>query len=150
MTWYWPIAHPPLTLAVVGDKLLFLLIQSVELSWVPSEPPGKQDMTGPQLENWTLTPSPAPHQGGNCEIAGKSDADDFRRLLAAMEVLGFTSEDQDSIFRILASILHLGNVYFEKHEVRGAQPARPHPGLRASSLATHGFSCLGIFFSCDM
>lgn len=36
-----------------------------------------------------------------------------------MEVLGFTSEDQDSIFRILASILHLGNVYFEKHEVRG-------------------------------
>lgn len=38
-----------------------------------------------------------------------------------MEVLGFTSEDQDSIFRILASILHLGNVYFEKHEVRGAQ-----------------------------
>lgn len=76
---------------------------------------------GPQLENWTLTPAPVPNQGGNCEITGKSDADDFRRLLAAMEVLGFTSEDQDSIFRILASILHLGNVYFEKHEVRGAQ-----------------------------
>uniref|UniRef100_A0A286XER4 Unconventional myosin-XV n=1 Tax=Cavia porcellus TaxID=10141 RepID=A0A286XER4_CAVPO len=56
------------------------------------------------------------NQGGNCEIPGKSDADDFRRLLAAMEVLGFSSEDQDSIFRILASILHLGNVYFEKYE----------------------------------
>uniref|UniRef100_A0A8C2YKT7 Unconventional myosin-XV n=1 Tax=Chinchilla lanigera TaxID=34839 RepID=A0A8C2YKT7_CHILA len=56
------------------------------------------------------------NQGGNCEILGKSDADDFRRLLAAMEVLGFSSEDQDSIFRILASILHLGNVYFEKYE----------------------------------
>ena len=38
-----------------------------------------------------------------------------------MDVLGFTSEDQDSIFRILASILHLGNVYFEKHEVRDTQ-----------------------------
>ncbi len=35
-----------------------------------------------------------------------------------MEVLGFSGEDQDSIFRILASILHLGNVYFEKYEVR--------------------------------
>ena len=35
-----------------------------------------------------------------------------------MEVLGFSAEDQDSIFRILASILHLGNVYFEKDEVR--------------------------------
>lgn len=53
-----------------------------------------------------------------------------------MEVLGFTSEDQDSIFRILASILHLGNVYFEKHEVRDAQPARPHPGLRVTSPVT--------------
>ncbi|XP_073090813.1 unconventional myosin-XV [Manis javanica] len=56
------------------------------------------------------------NQGGNCEISGKSEADDFRRLLASMEVLGFSGEDQDSIFRILASILHLGNVYFEKYE----------------------------------
>ncbi|XP_012520442.1 PREDICTED: unconventional myosin-XV [Propithecus coquereli] len=63
------------------------------------------------------------NQGGNCEIAGKSDADDFRRLLAAMEVLGFSSEDQDSIFRILASILHLGNVYFEKYETDAQEVA---------------------------
>ncbi|XP_070338360.1 unconventional myosin-XV isoform X6 [Equus asinus] len=63
------------------------------------------------------------NQGGNCEISGKSDADDFRRLLAAMEVLGFSSEDQDSIFRILASILHLGNVYFEKYETDAQEVA---------------------------
>nr|XP_020015153.1 unconventional myosin-XV [Castor canadensis] len=63
------------------------------------------------------------NQGGNCEITGKSDTDDFRRLLAAMEVLGFSSEDQDSIFRILASILHLGNVYFEKYEMDAQEVA---------------------------
>ncbi|XP_057571619.1 LOW QUALITY PROTEIN: unconventional myosin-XV [Hippopotamus amphibius kiboko] len=63
------------------------------------------------------------NQGGNCEISGKSDADDFRRLLAAMEVLGFSAEDQDSIFRILASILHLGNVYFEKYETDAQEVA---------------------------
>ncbi|XP_058139334.1 LOW QUALITY PROTEIN: unconventional myosin-XV [Dasypus novemcinctus] len=63
------------------------------------------------------------NQGGNCEIAGKSDADDFRRLLAAMEVLGFSGEDQDGIFRILASILHLGNVYFEKYETDAQEAA---------------------------
>ncbi|KAF6299170.1 myosin XVA [Rhinolophus ferrumequinum] len=63
------------------------------------------------------------NQGGNCEISGKSDADDFRRLLAAMEVLGFSREDQDSIFRILASILHLGNVYFEKYETDAQEVA---------------------------
>ncbi|XP_066876789.1 unconventional myosin-XV isoform X1 [Kogia breviceps] len=63
------------------------------------------------------------NQGGNCEISGKRDADDFRRLLAAMEVLGFSAEDQDSIFRILASILHLGNVYFEKYETDAQEVA---------------------------
>ncbi|EFB16037.1 hypothetical protein PANDA_012269, partial [Ailuropoda melanoleuca] len=63
------------------------------------------------------------NQGGNCEISGKSDSDDFRRLLAAMEVLGFSGEDQDSIFRILASILHLGNVYFEKYETDAQETA---------------------------
>ncbi|XP_014645274.1 PREDICTED: unconventional myosin-XV [Ceratotherium simum simum] len=63
------------------------------------------------------------NQGGNCEILGKSDAGDFRRLLAAMEGLGFSSEDQDSIFRILASILHLGNVYFEKYETDAQEVA---------------------------
>lgn len=34
-----------------------------------------------------------------------------------MEVLGFTVDEQNSIFRILSSVLHLGNVYFEKYEV---------------------------------
>ncbi|NXF52904.1 MYO15 protein, partial [Oceanites oceanicus] len=56
------------------------------------------------------------NQGGNCEIPGKDDAEDFRRLLNIMEVLGFSVEEQNSIFRILSSVLHLGNVYFEKYE----------------------------------
>ncbi|XP_042293750.1 unconventional myosin-XV [Sceloporus undulatus] len=56
------------------------------------------------------------NQGGNCEIPGKVDLEDFHRLLDAMDILHFTPHDQDSIFRILSSILHLGNVYFEKYE----------------------------------
>uniref|UniRef100_A0A8C7E3X8 Myosin XVA n=1 Tax=Naja naja TaxID=35670 RepID=A0A8C7E3X8_NAJNA len=56
------------------------------------------------------------NQGGNCEIPGKTDLEDFHRLLDTMEVLNFSFQDQDSIFRILSSILHLGNVYFEKYE----------------------------------
>lgn len=44
-----------------GGGELCLLTRSVELSWVPSEPPGKQDLMGPQLEHWTLTvPRPEP------------------------------------------------------------------------------------------
>ncbi|NXE95021.1 MYO15 protein, partial [Menura novaehollandiae] len=56
------------------------------------------------------------NQGGNCEIPGKDDTEDFRRLLNTMEVLNFTVDEQNSIFRILSSVLHLGNVYFEKYE----------------------------------
>ncbi|XP_038136248.1 unconventional myosin-XV [Cyprinodon tularosa] len=61
------------------------------------------------------------NQGGDCLIRGKSDADDFQRLLSAMEILHFAPEDQSAIFRILSSILHLGNVYFQRHEEADGQ-----------------------------
>ncbi|XP_034449270.1 unconventional myosin-XV isoform X4 [Hippoglossus hippoglossus] len=63
------------------------------------------------------------NQGGDCGITGKNDAEDFLRLLAAMEILHFTPDDQSAIFRVLSSILHLGNVYFQKHEADGQEVA---------------------------
>ena len=38
-----------------------------------------------------------------------------------MQVLGFTSEEQEVIFKILASILHLGNVYFHRKQLKHGQ-----------------------------
>ncbi|XP_048509561.1 uncharacterized protein LOC105693576 isoform X2 [Athalia rosae] len=61
------------------------------------------------------------NQGGSCEIDGKNDTQDFKALLSAMQVLGFTSEEQDTIFRILGSVLHLGNVYFHRKQLRHGQ-----------------------------
>ncbi|XP_072298739.1 unconventional myosin-XV [Eucyclogobius newberryi] len=63
------------------------------------------------------------NQGGDCGIAGKNDAEDYRRLIAAMEILHFAPEDQSSIFRVLASILHLGNIFFQRHEADGQEVA---------------------------
>ncbi|KAJ8363986.1 hypothetical protein SKAU_G00128170 [Synaphobranchus kaupii] len=63
------------------------------------------------------------NQGGDCEIPGKSDGEDFHRLLNAMEILSFSAEDQNSIFRILSSILHLGNVFFERYETDSQEVA---------------------------
>ncbi|KAG5277616.1 hypothetical protein AALO_G00089450 [Alosa alosa] len=54
------------------------------------------------------------NQGGNCEIQGKDDGDDFRRLVVAMEILNFSHDDQTNVFRVLSSILHLGNVFFHR------------------------------------
>ncbi|XP_044008895.1 unconventional myosin-XV [Aphidius gifuensis] len=61
------------------------------------------------------------NQGGNCIIDGKNDTQDFKSLLSAMQVLGFTSDEQDTIFRILSSVLHLGNVYFHRKQMRHGQ-----------------------------
>lgn len=54
-------------------------------------------------------------------IIGKDDGDDFRRLQSAMDILNFSPEDQGSIFRVLSSILHLGNVFFHRVEVLQAR-----------------------------
>ena len=61
------------------------------------------------------------NQGGSCSIDGKVDKDDFQNLLSAMQVLGFTSEEQDVIFKIISSILHLGNVYFHRKQLKHGQ-----------------------------
>lgn len=61
------------------------------------------------------------NQGSSAEIEGKNDGQDFRFLCAAMQVLGFTNEEQDTIFRILASVLHLGNIYFHRKPLKHGQ-----------------------------
>ncbi|XP_077460372.1 unconventional myosin-XV [Stigmatopora argus] len=57
------------------------------------------------------------NQGGGCKIAGKDDGEDFRRLLSAMDILRFKAEEQKDIYRLLSSILHIGNVYFQSQQV---------------------------------
>ena len=61
------------------------------------------------------------NQGGSCNIDGKVDRDDFQSLLSAMQVLGFTQEEQEVIFKIISSILHLGNVYFHRKQLKHGQ-----------------------------
>ena len=51
-------------------------------------------------------------QGGSCKISSKNDCNDFKDLQAALEVLSFTEQEQNTIYKILASVLHLGNIYF--------------------------------------
>ncbi|KAM9454739.1 unconventional myosin-XV [Clarias gariepinus] len=63
------------------------------------------------------------NQGGDCSIEGKDDGEDFRRLQSAMDILHFSPEDQSSVFRVLSSILHLGNVFFHKLETEVQETA---------------------------
>ncbi|XP_022991201.1 myosin-11-like [Cucurbita maxima] len=53
----------------------------------------------------------------NCyELAGVNDAHDYLATKRAMDIVGIGEQEQDAIFRVVAAILHLGNVDFAKGE----------------------------------
>ncbi|KAI4555093.1 hypothetical protein MJT46_015479 [Ovis ammon polii x Ovis aries] len=52
-------------------------------------------------------------QGGNTVIEGVDDAEDFEKTRQAFTLVGVRESHQISIFKIIASILHLGNVEIE-------------------------------------
>ncbi|KAF6139301.1 hypothetical protein GIB67_021511 [Kingdonia uniflora] len=51
----------------------------------------------------------------NCyEVANVDDAREYLDTRNAMDVLGISQDEQDAIFRVVASVLHLGNIEFIK------------------------------------
>ncbi|KAK3187746.1 hypothetical protein Dsin_027307 [Dipteronia sinensis] len=53
----------------------------------------------------------------NCyELDGVDESKEYLSTRRAMEVVGISSEEQDAIFRVVAAILHLGNIEFAKGE----------------------------------
>ncbi|XP_074649564.1 unconventional myosin-XV-like [Tubulanus polymorphus] len=54
------------------------------------------------------------NQGGSCSIETKNDEDDYRALQSAMQILNFTEDEQKTIYKILAAVLHMGNIFFRK------------------------------------
>ncbi|RAL43433.1 hypothetical protein DM860_012574 [Cuscuta australis] len=51
----------------------------------------------------------------NCyQLDGVDDAKEYLETRKAMDIVGISSEEQDAIFRVVASILHLGNIEFAK------------------------------------
>nr|POF22528.1 myosin-9 [Quercus suber] len=53
----------------------------------------------------------------NCyELVGVSDAHDYLTTKRAMDIVGISQKEQDAIFRVVAAILHLGNIDFAKGE----------------------------------
>ncbi|KAM6596241.1 hypothetical protein CsatA_006765 [Cannabis sativa] len=51
----------------------------------------------------------------NCyELVGVSDARDYLATRRAMDIVGISAKEQEAIFRVIAAILHLGNIEFTK------------------------------------
>ncbi|KAE8725823.1 Myosin-9 [Hibiscus syriacus] len=48
------------------------------------------------------------------ELVGVSDAQDYLETRRAMDIVGISGKEQEAIFRVVAAILHLGNIVFAK------------------------------------
>ncbi|CAN6802822.1 unnamed protein product [Brassica oleracea] len=48
------------------------------------------------------------------ELVGISDAHDYLATRRAMDIVGISEKEQEAIFRVVAAILHIGNVEFTK------------------------------------
>lgn len=56
------------------------------------------------------------NQSGCFSVDGFDEVREHKSLLTSMEILGFSPEERDTIFRIVAGILHLGNTQFKGDE----------------------------------
>ncbi|CAI5468054.1 unnamed protein product [Closterium sp. Yama58-4] len=66
-----------------------------------------------------------------------SDADEFAATMSAMRAVGITAQQQDSILKLLAAILHIGNFTFEQKDsdlVLAVPHAEAHLGAAADLL----------------
>ena len=70
-------------------------------------------------------------QSGCIEISGKDDVSEFQELEHAMEHMSLDKAAQKEIFRVLAGILHLGNLTFQpSRDVEGGSQVASQPDLK--------------------
>ncbi|XP_077979161.1 unconventional myosin-Id-like [Glandiceps talaboti] len=56
------------------------------------------------------------NQGDSQRVSSIDDRSSYRDNMAALKILGFTADEQDTIWRIVAATLHLGNLQFETED----------------------------------
>lgn len=69
---------------------------------------------------------------GHDTIVGVSDKSEWDLLIEAFNIMGFSEDEQKSILRTIAAVLHLGNITVVK-ESRGADQARLAPDAQAQA-----------------
>ncbi|KAG0040078.1 hypothetical protein BGZ82_005326 [Podila clonocystis] len=76
-------------------------------------------------------------KNSNHTISGVDDAEEWKLLLKSMDVMGFTQQEQQNLFRVIAAILHLGNISVSSDRSDQAQ-------LKDTSIAEKVCHVLGI------
>ncbi|KAK9280773.1 hypothetical protein L1049_003661 [Liquidambar formosana] len=63
------------------------------------------------------------NQSNSYELDGVDDSKEYIATRRAMDIVGISSDEQEAIFRVVAAILHLGNIEFAKgKDIDSSQP----------------------------
>ncbi|PPD91802.1 hypothetical protein GOBAR_DD11268 [Gossypium barbadense] len=78
----------------------------------------------------------------NCiELDALNDSEEYIATRRAMDVVGISEEEQDAIFRVVAAILHLGNVEFSKGQETDASEPKNDKSRFHLKTAAELFMC---------
>ncbi|XP_061368583.1 myosin-6-like isoform X2 [Gastrolobium bilobum] len=78
----------------------------------------------------------------NCyELDGFDESKEYCDTRRAMDVVGISSEEQEAIFRVVAAILHLGNIEFTKGKEMDSSMPKDEKSLSHLQTAAELFMC---------
>ncbi|KAJ4867694.1 Myosin-13 [Raphanus sativus] len=72
------------------------------------------------------------------KLEGMDDSEEYAKTREAMGIVGISSEEQEAIFRVLAAILHLGNIEFTNGEETDSSVPKDKKSLK---IAAELFMC---------
>ncbi|XP_037794658.1 unconventional myosin IC-like isoform X1 [Penaeus monodon] len=73
-------------------------------------------------------------QGDSSHVGGINDRGCFEAVDYALDILNFSTEEQEAIWGVIAAILHLGNVTFTEDDNRNAKVVDDQPVKECSKL----------------
>lgn len=92
-----------------------------------------------EKKRWELEDASKYHylsQGGCLTLPGKNDAKEFADIRSAMQVLSFSEHEFNDLFRLLAAILHLGNLKFKATTIQNMDASEITDSVNANRIAT--------------
>ncbi|XP_027940819.1 myosin-15-like isoform X1 [Vigna unguiculata] len=75
------------------------------------------------------------------ELDGVSNSEEYLKTRRAMDIVGISHEDQEAIFRVLAAILHLGNVEFSPGKEHDSSAVKNDKSRFHMQMAADLFMC---------
>eukprot|EP01091_Cochliopodium_minus_P000432 TRINITY_DN1040_c0_g1_i1.p1 TRINITY_DN1040_c0_g1~~TRINITY_DN1040_c0_g1_i1.p1 ORF type:complete len:1025 (+),score=324.78 TRINITY_DN1040_c0_g1_i1:24-3077(+) len=114
-------------------------------------------LTSSELQNYHLESDPKKYKylsHSECfDVKGTNDKEEFKAVIKSMKTLNFTENAKKATFRLLAAILHLGNIEFtevgdqnvkSQPKQGNTPPSQSYVTIKNSPAATNVASLLGV------